>query len=216
MTWRDHSGRTLADYDRPSVAVDVALLTVVDNGLAVLLYERTGEHETGRWALPGTFLHVDETLAQAALRALRDKARVTGHRPDQLGVLDRVDRDSRGRVLSVAHVDLVPADTLPGTGDGLLLTPVADLVDGGLPFDHDDIVARAVRWARDLHRVDPDPRGLLGPEFTLLELQRLHEAVAGAELLKDTFRRSMIGSLEETGTLSRGGVGKPARLFRRL
>lgn len=215
MMWRDLSGRTLADYDRPSVAVDVALLTVVGRGLAVLLHERAGEHETGRWALPGTFLHVDETLAQAALRALRDKAGVTGHRPDQLGVLDGIDRDSRGRVLSVAHVDLVPADTLPVSGADLRLAPVTELVDGSLPFDHDEIVARAVRWARDLHRLDPDPRGLLGPEFTLLELQRLHEAVAGTELQKDTFRRTMIGSLDETGTLSRGGVGKPARLFRR-
>ncbi|GEL23882.1 NUDIX hydrolase [Pseudonocardia sulfidoxydans NBRC 16205] len=215
MMWRDHSGRTLADYDRPSVAVDVALLTVVDDGLAVLLHERTGEHETGRWALPGTFLHVDETLAEAALRALRDKAGVTGHRPDQLGVLDRVDRDSRGRVLSVAHVDLVPAETLLTGGDGLRLAPVTELADASLPFDHDEIVARAVRWARDLHRLDPDPRGLLGAEFTLLELQRLHEAVAGTEFQKDTFRRIMIGGLDETGALSRGGVGKPARLFRR-
>lgn len=215
MMWRDLSGRTLADYDRPSVAVDVALLTVVDDALAVLLHERTGEHETGRWALPGTFLHIDETLTQAALRALRDKAGVTGHRPDQLGVLDRVDRDSRGRVLSVAHVDLVPVGSLPTTDDGRTLRPVTELVDGGLPFDHDEIVARAVRWARDLHRLHPDPRGLLGPEFTLLELQRLHEAVAGTELQKDTFRRTMIGALDATGTLSRGGVGKPARLFRK-
>ncbi|MGD9988666.1 NUDIX hydrolase [Pseudonocardia sp.] len=214
MTWRDHTGRTLADYDRPSVAVDVALLTVVDDALAVLLHERTGEHETGRWALPGTFLHVDETLAEAALRALREKAGVTGHLPDQLGVLDRVDRDSRGRVLSVAHVDLVPAGSLPATGEGLRLAPVAELSAGGLPYDHDEIVERAVAWARELHR-RPDPRGLLGEEFTLLELQRLHEAVAGGELQKDTFRRTMIGALAETGTLSRGGVGKPARLFRR-
>ena len=69
-------------------------------------------------------------------------------------------------------------------------------------------------WARGLYAAAPDPRGLAGDTFTLLELQRVHEAVAGGPLQKDTFRRRMIDSLEDTGRHSSGGVGKPARLFR--
>src|SRR4051794_21412061 len=113
MEWLDGSGRSLADYPRPSVAVDVALLTVRPDGrLAVLVHRRGGGHAEGRWALPGTFLHERERLAEAALRALRDKAGVRGERPEQLGVFDEPDRDYRGRVLTVAHVDLVPAERL--------------------------------------------------------------------------------------------------------
>lgn len=200
MTWRDPSGRTLADYPHPSVAVDVALLTVADDRLCVLLHEGH--------ALPGTFLRIDETLRAAALRVLRDKAGVTGEEPRQLAVFDDPERDDRGRVLSVAHVDLVPAERLDGP-----LTPVDDLPP--LAFDHTAIVDAAVAWARDAYAALPDPRGLVGPDFTLLELQRVHEAVIGRPLPKDTFRRRMQEHLIDTGTLSRGSVGKPARVFRR-
>lgn len=51
--------------------------------------------------------------------------------------------------------------------------------------------------------------------FTLLELLRLHSTIAGERLGKDTFRRRMIGQLEETDEFQQGVVGKPAKLFRR-
>jgi ADP-ribose pyrophosphatase YjhB (NUDIX family) len=217
VVWRDGSGRSLADWPRPSVAVDVALLTVWEGRLAVLAHRREGGYAAGRWSLPGTFVGERERLADAALRALRDKAGVSGERPEQLGVFDDPERDDRGRVLSVAHVDLVPAARLPGAHllpivDGRAVPP-----DGAaLAFDHDAIVRRAVAWARALYRDRPDPRGLLGTAaFTLLELQRVHEAVLGEPLQKDTFRRRMLGALVETPARSRGSVGKPARLYRR-
>ena len=119
VIWRDETGRALADYPRPSVAVDVALMTIREEGrLGVLVHRRDSGYAAGRWSLPGTFVHERERLADAALRALRDKADVAGQRPEQLGVFDDPDRDDRGRVLSIAHVDLVPADRLPNRGDG--------------------------------------------------------------------------------------------------
>lgn len=221
MIWRDGSGRALTDYPRPSVAVDVALLTLDAEGrLAVLLHERGEGYAAGRWSLPGTFVREHERLQDAALRALRDKTGVSGEEPEQLRVFDDPARDDRGRVLSVAHVDLVPADRL---GPARILAPVVGdparpvLPEGqpGLPFDHDAIVAAAADWARRLYQASPDPRELIGPEFTLLDLQRVHEAVADRPLLKDAFRRGMLPRLEETGELRRGVVGKPARVFRR-
>jgi 8-oxo-dGTP diphosphatase len=208
MIWRDGSGRSLDDYPHPSVAVDVALLTVVSEQLCVVVHSRTDPAGT---ALPGTFVRIDETLAHAALRAMREKVQVTGRSPVQLRVFDALDRDSRGRVLGVAHVDLVPFGLLP---PGLTLIPAASA--RGLAFDHDAVVAAAVEWARAGYAASPAPAGLLGPEFTLAELLALHQAVAGERLQKDTFRRRMLDALVETGESTRGTVGKPARLFRRL
>ncbi|MEJ8279411.1 NrtR DNA-binding winged helix domain-containing protein [Pseudonocardia spirodelae] len=215
MIWRDEHGKSLADHERPSVAVDVALLTLPPGGdeLGVVLHERTGGHEAGRRALPGTFLHVDrrETLRDAALRALRDKVGVTGREPRQLRVFDAPDRDPRGRVLSVAHVDVVPFALLAGSA--------AEVVGLGslppLPYDHDDVVAAAVAHVRDVYRAGPDPLGLAGEEFTLLELQTVHQAVLGTPLQKDTFRRHVLPGLADTGRTREGTVGKPARTFRR-
>ncbi|HJE50376.1 MAG TPA: NUDIX domain-containing protein [Tessaracoccus flavescens] len=215
MDYEDTSGRALTDYPRPSVAVDVALLTVAPHtGLSVLLIKREGRHLHDAWQLPGTFLHEGETLADAAARALRVKVGVDGFDPLQLEVLDAPGRDDRGWVLSVAHLDVVPFDRLDVLiRDGIRLEPVRAVQ--GLAFDHDRIVELAVGQLRREYAHVPDPRLLLGEEFTLLELQRLHEAVAGEALPKDTFRRSMQAQLTDLGRTQPGVVGKPARLFGR-
>jgi 8-oxo-dGTP diphosphatase len=219
MVYRDRSGKALADYPRPSLAVDVALLTVVDGGLAVLVHKSDEGYAAGKWSLPGSFVRPDELLSDAALRALRDKCGVVGESPRQLRAFDALDRDERGRVVTVAHVDLVPAVRL----EGVELAPIegSKVVQSGrqrrLPFDHDEIVAEAVKWARDAYAEKPDPSGLLGGEFTLYQLRKLHEAVLGAGQTpaKDTFRRQMEPHLEETGRTFTGTVGKPAMLYNR-
>lgn len=219
MVWTDGSGRALAEYPHPSLAVDVALLTVVDGGLAVLLHKTEEGFAAGKWALPGTFVREDELLADAALRVLREKCGVAGESPRQLRAFDALDRDERGRVVSIAHVDLVPSLALKAAQ----LAPISGehvIIPGRqrrLPFDHDEIVAEAVHWARAAITERPDPCGLLGEEFTLYQLRKLHEAVLGGSETpaKDTFRRRMEGQVVDTGRMSSGSVGKPARLFRR-
>jgi len=221
--WTDSSGRALSGYPRPSVAVDVALLTVTWTGragqLAVLLHQPAGGFTAGSWGLPGTFVHEDELLADAALRALRDKVGVTGQAPQQLRVFDALDRDERGRVLSVAHLDVVPERALAPTGSSWTLAPITAgqvRVRGqrSLPYDHDRIVTEAVSWVRSAYSQHPDPFALLGEEFTLSDLQKLNEAVAGHPLVKDTFRRSIAASLHKTGRERSGTVGRPAALYR--
>lgn len=209
--YRDSHGRTLTDYPRPSVAVDTAVLTVADGTLCVLLTPGSRAHRTSGWALPGTFLHPGETLREAALRALRTKAGVDGLDPRQLHVFDAPDRDDRGWVLSVAHVDAVRADRIPRTATTRIV-PVAEVPP--LPYDHRAILDAAVDDLRAEHAARPDPRGLLGPEpFTVRDLRVLHEAVTGERVNADTFRRTMLPGLRATGELRRGARGKPAELF---
>lgn len=197
--------RSLDSFPRPSVAVDTAVLTVGDDGrLSVLLLR--GEPPR----LPGTFLHEGELLEDAVLRSLREKAGVRGLAPRQLHVFDALDRDDRGRVLSVAHVDVVKAAALPADA---FLVAVDDLP--ALAFDHDRIVAFAVDMLRDQYRDAPDPAGLLEGPFTLRRLRRLHEAVLGERLVPDTFRRWMLPALVATGEMERSGRGRPAELYRR-
>jgi ADP-ribose pyrophosphatase YjhB (NUDIX family) len=212
--YRDSSGRTLEDYPRPSVAVDTAVLTVADGRLRVLL-TLTNDAVRGDvegWRLPGTFLHEGETLAGAVLRSLRDKAGIEGLAPRQLHVFDEPDRDDRGWVLSVAHLDVVRSERLEASGR-TRLAPVDDLPP--LPYGHGRIVANAVSALRADYERMPDPAGLLEQPFTIRELRGVHEAVAGERLLPDTFRRSMLPQLAPTGEVARSGRGRPAELYRR-
>ena len=209
--YRDSSGRRLDDYPRPSVAVDTAVLTVVDDALAVLLV-RTGEGDA-EWRLPGSFIHEGETLRAAVLRSLRMKAGIDGLRPRQLHVFDAPGRDDRGWVLSVAHVDVVGVDRLPAS-EGHLLARVDDLPD--LKYDHEEIVAFAVEALRVDYRSAPDPAGLLGDSFTMRQLRLLHEAVLNVRLLPDTFRRTMAPQLRATGETWVEGRGRPAEVFQRM
>jgi 8-oxo-dGTP diphosphatase len=199
--------RPLEQYPRPSVAVDTALLTVDADRLSVLLVR----HPEGD-RLPGTFLHEGETLAEAVIRSLRDKAGVTGLAPTQLRVFDAPDRDPRGRVLSVAHVDVVPARDLVTDPERARLSPVDALP--ALPWDHEDIVRAAVALLRAEYADGPDPRRLLDGDFTLRELRDVHDAVAGERALPDAFRRRMLPHLAEAEGVGLGRVGKPAQLYR--
>ncbi|MEI7742689.1 MAG: NUDIX domain-containing protein [Chloroflexota bacterium] len=213
--YRDPGGRTLADYPRPSVAVDTAVLTVPEGGALGIVLVRPGPGDDasarGRHRLPGTFLHEGERLAEAVLRSLRDKAGVTGLDPRQLHVFDDPDRDDRGRVLSVAHVVTVAARDLVIDETKVALVSVDRIPD--LAYRHDAIVRLAVASLRAEYASVPDPRHLLEPPFTLHDLQALHEAIAGTRIPRDAFRRAMQGGLTETGRSRRGVVGKPARLF---
>jgi 8-oxo-dGTP diphosphatase len=222
---------TLKDHDRPSVAVDLVLLTVLDGVLQALVMRRDDQGD-GAWALPGGFVHVGDSLEAAVERVLRDKARLPGAFVEQLYTFGALDRDPRGRVISVAYYALTPADRLAGssrTANGLALARVelsgdgtlaATLADGGaarLAFDHADILAMAVQRLRG--KLDYTAVGLeLLPErFTLRQLQEVHEAILGARVAKPAFRRKMLdrGFLRPTGQFETGGAYRPAELYAR-
>jgi len=217
--YTDSSGKTLEDYPRPSVAVDTAVLTVdPERALAVLLVRRADDLGRDAWALPGTFLHEKERLADAVLRSLDQKAGLRGTEPRQLHVFDDSERDNRGWVLSVAHVVVLPwkvvAPVVEVGPDDVRLAPVVDVP--ALEFDHDVIVRMAVEDVRARYRHEPDPEALLEEPFTMRELRHLHAAVAGvAHIPPDTFRRRMERQLKDTGRTKERTVGRPAALYLR-
>lgn len=207
MTSED-SGKALTDYPRPSVAVDVAVLTVHEDTLKVVVVPSP----RGR-ALPGTFLHPGERLADAADRALRTKAGLGGLNFHQIGMFDSPDRDERGWVLSMAHCAAVSPNTLDSDID--LVEILAEKPATSLAFDHDSMVTLSVHDLRDQYAARVDPAHILGERFTLLELRRLYEVVFDKEFPKDTFRRHVFGALTGTGETSLAGGGRPAELYSR-
>ena len=219
-------------YPRPSVAVDVVLLTVSGDELRTLLVRRSEQPQLGRWALPGTFVRMDESLDAAAARAVTTKAGLSEVFIEQLYTFGNPGRDPRTRVISVTYYALVDAARLEAavlgrTGRELCLARVpapdawivADTADGAaleLAFDHRELLAVAVERIRGKLAYAPIGFELLPATFTLLELRRVHEAILGRPLNKDSFRRTILdrGLVEATGELARGLGHRPATLYR--
>ena len=231
----------LASYDasryaRPSVAVDVVLVTVSEGSLKTLLVQRTEQPQLERWALPGGFVGLDESLDAAAARVLATKAGVEDVFTEQLYTFGDPGRDPRTRVISVVYYALVEPARLERAvadreGHGLALAEVAVVANGHvrsveahaaggeiLPFafDHGAILAAAVERIRG--KLDYAPIGfeLLPDTFTLLELRLVHEAILGHTLNKDSFRRKMLdrGFLVATGERQAGLGHRPPELYR--
>ncbi|MGY4711037.1 NUDIX hydrolase [Mycolicibacterium sp. CBM1] len=195
------------------MAVDTALLTLDPDDPELLVLQVRRADAPG-WALPGTFLHPGERLADAVERSLRATAGVHGLRPRQLHVFDDPRRDDRGWALSVAHVEVVPIRRLDSRMPvQTRMVPVAR--PGRLRYGHGEIIARALGDVRQRYADRPDPDHLLGRQFTLGELHKVHQAVAGRPLQRDRFRRLMKPLLRPTGHLVTRTGGRPAELFRR-
>src|SRR5439155_11752630 len=94
-------------YPRAALTVDCVVFGFDEGELKVLLIERALEPFKGRWALPGGFVRVDETLDEAARRELEEEAGLKDVFLEQLYTFGAVDRDPRERIVRVAYYDLV-------------------------------------------------------------------------------------------------------------
>ncbi|MFM7377037.1 MAG: NUDIX hydrolase [Erythrobacter sp.] len=205
-----------------AVTVDLVLMTVADDRLAVLLQRRAAEPFAGSLALPGGFVGVDEPLDAAARRVLADKA---GFAPgegawlEQLYTFGDPARDQRMRTVSVAYFALLPAEQLAAaveTADELTLATVSGLPTQ-LAFDHAAIIAAGHARLQGKLDYTPVALALLPERFTLRDLQAVHEAILGKPLNKPAFRRRMIdtGWIEPTGEREAVTNFRPAEFYRR-
>ncbi|MGW1007912.1 NUDIX hydrolase [Streptomyces sp. NPDC002520] len=206
-----------------AVTVDLAVLTLREGALHVLLVERGQEPYAGRWALPGGFLLPEESAEAAARRELAEETGlddVSGLRLEQLRTYSEPGRDPRMRVVSVAFTALLPEPPEPhGGGDAAQARWLPYDAAPPLAFDHDRILADAhERIGAELENTCA-ATAFCPPEFTLGELQQVYETVWGTPLDRPNFRRKVLatpGFVEPVPGAARltGGRGKPAALFR--
>lgn len=208
-----------------AVAVDVALLTIRDERLKLLLVEPDPPQLAGRRALPGRRVRDDEDLDQTAHRALVELAglRAPEAHLEQLRTYGQVARDPQSRVVSVAYLALTPTTAEPGAARPAELWDVAELDTPHGPrfaYDHDRIVPDALERARSKLEYTPLATAFVDEPFTLGELRRVYEAVWGVRLDPANFRRKVVSAagfvVETDGLASPGpGGGRPARRYRR-
>ena len=209
-------------YDRPSVTVDMLIFTVMDNDLKALLIRRKHPPCAGRWAFPGGFVDMHESLETAAVRELKeetglDNPTLRGHM-EQLHTFGDPARDPRTRVITVAYMALIPPDELePKGGDDAAEAAWHSAINPPeLAFDHEDILTVAKDRLREMASSTTLPFHLLPECFTLHELQVVYELLLECNLDKRNFHRR-IRSMVELKTCEQQQTyrrGRPARIFR--
>ena len=204
-------------YIPPAVTVDVAIFTVEEDQLKLLLIQRAKEPFQGSWALPGGFLHTGEETEQAAKRILQEKAGVNDVYVEQLYTFNAPKRDPRGHVLSVTYFALVPrARIVFAASRGVQapsLLPVQKLPK--LPFDHDEIVAYALKRVRAKLEYTNTIFSLLPERFTLNQLQRTYEIILNRTMDKRNFQKKFftLDLIRPTKQMVTGLRQRPARLY---
>lgn len=206
------------DYPRPSVTVDCIIFGLDESQkLKVLLIQRNINPFKGKWALPGGFVKIEESLDAAARRELQEETGVENVFMEQLFTYGAPDRDPRGRVISVAYFSLVnmkdhqlQANT---DADDAAWFGVEELP--ALAFDHEEILKTALDRLRAKVRYQPIGFELLPEQFTLFQLQRLYETVLGVtQINKRNFRTKILKMevLNEVG-IQKNVAHRPAKLY---
>src|SRR6266511_3236646 len=216
------------------VAVDVVVFTLrpaaaVENQWQVLLVRRDEPAFGDKLSLPGVLVRAEETFDAAARRAVETKAGLDARDwyLEQLGTFGDPGRDTRGRVVSVAHVALVRTDDMQlMRGSGILSidwVPVRGLPAETLVFDHADMLRVAINRVQGKLRYSWVAFQLLPETFTLPELRAVYAAILDPSLMRlntSNFKKAFAalfasGALAPVGQRATvGRVGRPGDLYR--
>jgi len=199
------------------VTVDIVIFTIQSEELKVLLVKRGIPPFKGQLALPGGFVHEDESLDEAAMRELREETGVSDVYLEQLYSFGDPERDPRERIVTVAYYALIAPDRSQ-------LAAGTDTTEAvwwrlsklpALAFDHRKILDYALERLRNKLEYTTVGFQLLPAKFSLTELQGVYEAILGKKLDKRNFRRKieLLKILKPMSEYRRGGQ-RPARLYR--
>src|SRR5262245_37066545 len=189
-----------------------------DEDLKVLLIQRDLDPFRGRGAWPGGFVHMDEALEDAARRELLEETGLERVFLEQLFTFGAVDRDPRGRVVSVAYYALVKLGDhrVRAATDARDAAWFAVWDTPSLAFDHHRILQAALARLKGKVRYQPIGFELLPPKFTLSQLQRVYEKILERSLDKRNFRKKILSMdlLVELDEVEQDVAHRAARLYR--
>lgn len=174
------------------VAADCIIFGFKDKELHVLLTRRPVEPMAGEWSLMGGFVAEDESLEDAAKKVLFEYTQQKGIYMEQVNAYGEVDRDTGGRVISVAFYALVRLEefdtSLAQSFDARWIN-IKELPQ--LVFDHNKMVEDALTLLRFKVSMQPIIFKFFDDKFTLPALQDLYEAIYQRQVDKRNFRKKL-------------------------
>lgn len=162
-------------YPRPAMTADSIVFTWNGEKLAVLLIKRKNPPYRGAWAFPGGFMEMSETAEACAFRELKEETGIVAPFLRQVGAFTAVDRDPRGRIVSVAYYTWTDSQekTVRAGDDAARAAWFA--LDGlpSLAFDHQEILTVALeRFKEDLRKIS-EGEGKIPIDFSSPKIDRI-------------------------------------------
>jgi 8-oxo-dGTP diphosphatase len=201
------------------IAVDAIVFGYSENKLNVLLIKQKFGVLKNKWALVGGFVKDNETLNDAVNRELYEETGIEVNYLEQLYTFgDKIDRDPRFRVVTVAYFALVNSTELIFKADSdaedAKWFPINELPD--LAFDHKEILISAQKRLKSKLTYQPIGFDLLTKEFLFSELENLYSSILEKEIDRRNFRKKILSFeiVEETEKFGPKTKGRPAKLYR--
>lgn len=203
----------IKSYDHPYLTVDGVILRYFQKHLEVLLLHRQGEYPG--WALPGGFVNIDQIAEDTLRRKVKEKTDFEIGHAEQLKTYDALDRDPRGRIISMAYLCLTHNEDESGlwfqidSKEKKLTNGEASISFSDLCFDHGEILEDALirlkgkLWWSDL------PKYLLPERFVLRDIDGLFQTIEGKET--NMLKRQLGKRIREVGTSNTRG--RPAKAY---
>lgn len=130
-----------------AITVDSVIFNEVETTTKLLLIKRKNDPYKNSWALPGGFLEENESLEYGAIRELKEETGIEIESLEQLNAYGDIERDPRGRTISIAFVGILIKESQIEAGDDAAEAKWFNLEElPDLAFDHFKIIKDASRW----------------------------------------------------------------------
>ncbi|WP_301377912.1 MULTISPECIES: NUDIX hydrolase [Thalassolituus] len=209
------------EFDTPIYSVDIAIFTLHEGQLKVLMVERNEYPYKDYWALPGGFVDLkkDSNINATARRKLVSKTGVDAPLLEQVSTIGNAHRDPRHWSITTLYMALIPyaptAEFIEAVNEARWF-PIEEIEQLQLAFDHSELLQLARERLKNKTAYTVLPIHVLKRPFSLSQLQKAFELLMDTELEKKSFRRRLLNAdvLKEVGEgIPDGGKGRPAALY---
>ncbi len=211
---------TVKSQQNIGVAVDIVIMTIKDGLLKILLTKRSKEPYKNMYSLPGGFVDPQLSLDKSAKEILKRDTNISNAYLEQLYTFGELERDKRGRTISVAYYALLDYSKInlvhSKKFDEIDWFSISDLNKMGFAFDHEKIIALAIDRIKNKIEYTNIAFQLLPEKFTLAELQEVYETILEKDIDKRNFRKKIaeLDMIEELNEFKKQGRMRPAKYHR--
>jgi len=196
----------------------INIFTVEKGKMKILLTRKKTEPYKGYWVLPNIILKNDETFEEVTEKILEETIGTKEIYTEQNYTFSKVDRNPNERVIATSYIGLIDCKTkeIKTKSDNKEQEWFTIKEIPKMAYDHKEVIEKATELLKTKLASPDILKNFFPSDFTLPELQNICESIMNTKLDRRNFRKKFInlGIIEDTGDKSKGGSGRPAKLYK--